>query len=161
MAEVKVIVNDKMIVAEAASCGSYFLINMTGDCISLDKEDGETITVPVSGLPKLEIAFEALVRTRTEARTKLVEMITAGPKLKNVPVVIDPSPMYIFLFTKEDAIKVAATKYSMRMCCWLGKAETISIVITTPESVKSKFVDCQEKRKRIYYPLFFYLFILG
>lgn len=112
MAEVKVIVNDKMIVAEAAFCGGYFLINMTGDCISLDKEDGETITVPVSGLPKLEIAFEALTRTRTEGRTKLVEMITAGPKLKNVPVVIDPSPMYIFLFTKEDAIKVAATKYA-------------------------------------------------
>ena len=110
MAEVKVMVNDKMIVAEAAFCGCYFLINMTGDCISLDKEDGETITVPVSGLPKLEIAFDVLART--EGGTELVEMLTAGPKLKNVPVVIDPSPMYMFLFTKEDAIKVAATKYA-------------------------------------------------
>ena len=110
MAELKVMVNDKMIVAEAAFCGGYFLINMTGDCISLDKEDGETITVPVSGLPKLEIAFEALATT--EGGTELIEMLTAGPKLKNVPVVIDPSPMYIFLFTKEDAIKVAATKYA-------------------------------------------------
>ena len=110
MAELKVMVNDKVIVAEAAFCGGYFLINMTGDCISLDKEDGETITVPVSGLPKLEIAFEALATT--EGGTELIEMLTAGPKLKNVPVVIDPSQMYIFLFTKEDAIKVAATKYA-------------------------------------------------
>lgn len=110
MAEVKVMVNDKMIVAEAAFCGGHFLINMTGDCISLDKEDGEVITVPVSGLPKLEIAFEALART--EGGTELVEMLTACPKLKNVPVVIEPSSLCIFLFTKEDAIKVAATKYA-------------------------------------------------
>ena len=110
MAEVKVMVNDKVIEAEAAFCGGYFLINMTGDCISLDKEDGETITVPVSGLPKLEIAFEALART--EGGTELVEMLTAGPKLKNVPVVIEPSSLCMFLFTKEDAIKVAATKYA-------------------------------------------------
>ena len=110
MVEVKVMVNDKVIEAEAGFCGGYYLINMTGDCISLDKEDGETITVPVSGLPKLEIAFEA--SAKTEGGTELVEMLTTGPKLKNVPVVIEPSSLVMFLFTKEDAIKVAATRYT-------------------------------------------------
>ena len=83
---------------------------MTGSNISIDKEDESILTIPDSGLPKLEATFEVLGRT-TEGGTKLVETITTGPKLKNVPVVIGPSSLCIFLLTKEDAIKVSATKF--------------------------------------------------
>lgn len=109
MAEVKVMVNGKAVEAEATFCDGYYFINMTGQAISVDKEDGTAITIPDSGLPKLETTFDIFAE-RTEGKTEFVEMYTSGPNLNNVPVVIGSS-LYIFLLTEEDAVKVSATKF--------------------------------------------------
>lgn len=106
---VKAMVNGKAVDAETEFFDGYYFINMTGHEISIDKEDGAAITIPDSGLPKLEATFDIFAK-KTEGKTEFVEMIASGPRLNNVPVVIGPS-LHIFLLTKEDAVKVSATEF--------------------------------------------------